>query len=117
MMSYLPVGSDRVLEESDSEMFFTVKMRYFGSVRASRGIETETYMAYEGQTLGQLLLDIASKHNSEFCDEILLKGTDSIRNDLMITLNGVILNSDEVSMRIVQVEDIVSLFPIFPGGG
>ena len=111
-----PDGSDRVSAKSDSERFLSVKIRYFGSIRAAAGIEGEELCVQEGTTLAGLLRNISFSHSLELKNEIINKD-DTIRQDLMLTLNGVILNIDEIDERILKVEDIISLFPIFPGGG
>lgn len=118
-MSYDCTGSDRVSTKSDSSVLFPVKIRYFGSIRAAAGVEGEEVYVKAGTSIQALLSDIALHHSEEFFGEIIDSVTREVRSDLMVTLNGVILNNTEtqMKMRMLQVEDIVSLFPIFPGGG
>lgn len=116
-MSGEPDSSDRVSDISDSDAFLSAKIRYFGSIRSAAGIEEEEVKIPSESTLVHLLYVVAKSHSKELRDEILQIDSNDLRTDLMITLNGVILSSEEIDKRVIQVKDVISLFPIFPGGG
>ena len=109
--------SDRIRDISGTESFFTVKLRYFGSIRAAAETPEALLKVPSGTTPVQLLHIVCNHNTTELRDEILEKGSDTVRTDLMITLNGTILSSTELVTKVLESEDVISIFPIFPGGG
>ena len=70
------------------------------------------------KTVYGFLKELADKYGEAFAREVFdEKSPDEIREDVMITLNKKILHHAKAHNTILQDNDKLDLFPIFPGGG
>ena len=93
-----------------------VNIQYYGAIRVAARVTGEEHSVGLGVSLYRLLNDIAEIHDKSFMDEVFVNG-DGIRDDVMITVNGVVVSGARATEIDVNAGDVVALFPIFPGGG
>jgi MoaD family protein len=94
-----------------------IKVQYFGSVRAvTKKSEEEVEISSDTAVCG-LLQKLAFKYGEMFEGEVFQKDQDDLRSDLVISINGTLTEHAKVVKKKINDGDIISLFPIFPGGG
>ena len=94
-----------------------VRIQYFGTIRlAAQRIEDEAALAGDA-TVFRLLLQLADAYGEGFRGEVLAESGGMLRDDLMVTVNGTIINHAAAGEIVLRPGDIVALFPTFPGGG
>jgi len=104
-------------EVPDAGLRHKVTVRFFGSIRAAAGTAGEEIeipsccVAYE---LLRLLSDI---YGTEFRDEIFLQSGDGLRDDLTVSVDGVITEHTKLGNLKLPDGAVVALLPTFPGGG
>ena len=65
-----------------------------------------------------MLKELADKFGEIFANEIFdAENPDTLREDIMLTLNRKILHSSKAEHTILKDQDKLEIFPIFPGGG
>ena len=94
-----------------------VTIQYFGSIRAAAKKSEEKTEFAENTTVYRLLQQLASLYEDNFKGEIFDTDGGELRDDLMVTLNGTIINHANAHVIKLNPGDSLSLFPIFPGGG
>ena len=93
------------------------EVKYFGSVREAVGQACE-YVDGAPITLPGLLYMLSVTHGAGLGDQLFDEnGAGGLRDDLMVTVNESIVNHENVADIVINPGDVVSLFPIFPGGG
>jgi molybdopterin converting factor small subunit len=94
----------------------TVRVQYFGSIRAAAQSAGEEAVPEEGMTVAQLLRNLAESRGGAFRDAV--RAADGgLRDDLTVSLNGEIFPGEAAPVRPVRPGDALALFPVFPGGG
>ena len=96
-----------------------IGIQYFGSIRAAAKKSEEKVKFSADITIYRLLRQIACQHKNEsnLQGEIFDESGENLRDDLMVTLNGKIINHESAFETNLNPGDTLSLFPIFPGGG
>jgi len=94
-----------------------IKMQYFGSIRFAAGKSQEECVISPDSTVYGLLQTLAQTHGKNFQNEIWDEGGESLRDDLMVTLNGAVMAHGDAGSTRPQPNDVLALYPIFPGGG
>ena len=70
------------------------------------------------KTVYSLLKELAEKYGEIFAKEIFdADNPDTLREDIMLTLNRKILHHSKAENTILKDKDKFEIFPIFPGGG
>jgi len=95
-----------------------IQIRFFGSIRVVVNTTKDELGYSPDTTVSGLLRLLSDKYGEELRGELLdEKGSGGLRDDLMITLNDVIINHEKASETEIGPGDIVALYPTFPGGG
>jgi len=92
-------------------------IQYFGAFRAAANMEKEEVVFTPNTTLFVLLAKLASKNGETFRGEVFAADGESLREDITVTVNGAIVKHKNVPKVYLQPEDVIQLFPVFPGGG
>jgi len=103
--------------EISAEATPNVRILYFGAIRAAAGTSGEEVKIVVNTALYQLLRELAVIHGDSFFDEIFEEGGASLREDLTVTVNDVVVNHASVAETGLAPGDKIALYPIFPGGG
>jgi len=100
-----------------SEPAPTVTVSLFGSIRAAAGRGSEAVEIASGCVFYELLRSLSRAYGNEFKYEIFQEGGDDLRDDLIVSINGVI--TEHSKLEDFQLFDgaAVSLLPNFSGGG
>jgi len=109
-------------EQTKKETFCDVQIRYFGAISVLTGKRDEVMVLPPNTSAYGLLQKLSDIHGVNFRDEIFADtGKDpcakDIREDLMVTINDKVVKHDDIAGIYLQSTDIMSLFPVFPGGG
>jgi len=96
-----------------------IVIQYFGSIRAAAKKSEEKVKFAANTTLYRLLRQTVcfSENENNLRGEIFDESGEKLRDDLMVTLNGTIINHESAFETNLNPGDTLSLFPIFPGGG
>jgi len=94
-----------------------IGIQYFGSVRAAAKKSEEKLEFAADTTIYDLLRQLTALHEENFRGEIYDIDGKKLRDDLTVALNGTIINHSNAADIKLQANDVLSLFPIFPGGG
>jgi len=100
-----------------------IEIQYFGSVRAAAKKFKDEVKFVPNMTvygfLQQLACDYEKDENDakNFRGEIFGENGNELREDLTVTVNGTIINHASASDIKLEPDDLLALFPIFPGGG
>ena len=98
-------------------MGIEIQIQYFGSIRAAAKKSEEKTEFAADTTIYHLLQKLASLYDDNFRGEIFDKDGEELRDDLMVTLNRVIVSHADALEIKLNSGDALALFPIFPGGG
>ena len=102
----------------DSKSVSMVSVGFFGSIRESVNMEKDSVEITEDVSLYNFLKALAEIYGECFVAEIFdIKAPDELRCDIMVTINGTIIDVANAKKIILTQGDSVQLFPIFPGGG
>ena len=93
-----------------------VQIQYFGSIRVAANKKKEEMEITSSITAYQLLQKLADIHGKDFQGEIFQKNG-KIIDDLTVSVNNTIINHSNVADTNLKPGDVISLFPVFPGGG
>ena len=102
--------------EIRTESYPSVQIQYFGSVREAARKKGESIEISTDITAYQLLQRLAGIHGEDFQGEIFQKGG-KLRDDFTVTVNNAIINHLSLAETNIKPGDVISLFPVFPGGG
>ena len=93
-----------------------VTVEYLGQVRVITGRKNEVVEVSADATIKELLGKLSARYGEAFVKEVFEEGQNP-RDDLVVAINGTaILQLDYLATKL-KLNDIVTLFPIFPGGG
>jgi len=109
-------------EKIKKETLYNVHIRYFGAISVLTGKRDEVMTLPPNTSAYGLLQKLSDIHGDNFRDEIFADNSkDSnvkdIREDLMVTINDNVIKHENIAGIYLQSTDIISLFPVFPGGG
>lgn len=97
---------------------FIIHIRLFGSIGAAARLKEDEVEIPPGTTIRRLLQKLAADYGEDFCSEVIDEnGAGGLRDDVMITLGGEIVNHDNADQVILNPGDKIGLFPVFAGGG
>ena len=101
-----------------SEAVSKVRVQFFGTMRAVANKSEDEVELPSGTTISGLLLGLADAYGESFRDELFDENSlGGLRDDVMVTLGGVIVNHANAAEINLKPGDEISLFPVFPGGG
>jgi len=93
-----------------------VRVRFFGPFgETARKSGDETALSPE-EDLFSFLKDLAGDNGERFRDE-LFNVSGELREDVMITVNDAIVKHEYAAETKLKQGDVVTLFPVFIGGG
>ena len=111
------------MESSDalkilSEAVSKVRVKFFGSIGAAAGKSGDEVELSPDTTLCGLLRGLADAYGESLGEELFDEnGLSGLRDDVMVTLGGVIVNHANAAQINLKPGDEIALFPVFPGGG
>jgi len=94
-----------------------VTVQFFGSVRAAAGRSDAEIDIPSDYGVYELLQLLADAYGDAFKTEVFLQDGDSLREDVTVSINGVITERTKVKSVKLETGAVIALFPIFPGGG
>ena len=103
--------------DTNAETMHKVKLQYFGGIRRIVGKIEEDIELTSNITIFQLLGKLADIYGKEFEGEIFDKDRRSLKDDLMITVNKVVVDRNRLVEISLKPNDALALYPIFLGGG
>ncbi|MCL2486961.1 MAG: MoaD/ThiS family protein [Oscillospiraceae bacterium] len=110
------------IHDSDVRSELAVTLRFFGSIRAAAGSDEAAIDVVSGRTVYELLQSLAERYGVGFREEIFATGgnaagEDELRDDLTVSVGGVIIGHANLRRKIIENGDEIALLPTFPGGG
>ena len=111
------VPKSRESLQMDSDAVPRVQVQYFGAIRAAAHKPEEAVDFAPDATVYQLLQRLTGIYDDEFRGEIFEESGERLRDDLMLTLNGTVIEHASAAEIHLRPGDALGLFPIFPGGG
>ena len=103
--------------ELDYELKVKVQLLFFSSIREATGKGEDEVYIHAGSTVYELLQLLLDTYGDAFKGEIFLPSKEDLRDDLTISINGVIKDHSAINTVKVSDGDIIALLPTFPGGG
>ena len=101
-----------------SEIVSAVRVQFFGPIREAAKMSSDEFILLPETSVSDLIKTISEKYDEAVYAELLdKKALCGLRDDLMITLNELIIDHERASETIIHKGDVVSLFQTFPGGG
>ena len=95
-----------------------IHIRFFGSIRVSANMISDDIDFIPDTNVYGLMRLLSDIYGKGMHDELLDEnGSGGLRDDLMVTLNEVIINHEKAVEVIINKGDIVALYPTFLGGG
>jgi MoaD family protein len=94
-----------------------VNVQYYGSIRAVADKKEEEVEILRSATVYELLLALSGRYGEPFDSEIFEGGEKQLRDDLMIAINGALIERTGIIGTALNPGDAVTLLPIFLGGG
>jgi len=94
-----------------------VTINLFSSIRYAAGASTIEIMFPSGRTVYELLSFVADKYGKELKDELFLPDGNELRDDLTIIVNGMIARQSAALEKKIEDSTVITLLPVFPGGG
>jgi len=94
-----------------------VQVQYLGPVRILVNKQEEEVELSSGTTIYELLQKLAVIYGQAFDREIFEDDRQSIREGLIITINGIAIGQLNDLQTPLKSEDVVTLLPCFSGGG
>ncbi len=94
-----------------------VKVQYLGQIRVIANRNEEELQIPSNAMVKELLQKLSDMYGKDFVSEVFQEDGKNLRDDLTVAVNGMAIRQlDYLNTRLNQ-NDIVTLFPIFPGGG
>ena len=120
-MNIIQFESDESMNQEDSDCDVKLKMKvqlkFFGSIRAAAAKDEEEVYIHADSTVYELLQFLSRFYGNDFKGEIFSSNEGSLRDDLTISINGVIMEHLSIKTMKIIDSDIIALLPTFPGGG
>lgn len=95
----------------------TARVQYFGPIGLQTRRSEETVEMAGAPSVHDLLWMLSGRYGEDFGSEIFLPGSQELREDLIIAVNGNVVRHGSTFATCLRPGDTVALFPIFPGGG
>ena len=95
----------------------SVEINLFGSLRYTAGTSKTDIDLPSGSTVYEVLRFVADIFGKEFKEELFLHDLSSLRDDVTIIVNGMITRQSDILTGKINDGAIISLLPVFPGGG
>ena len=94
-----------------------IKIQYLGPVRAIVNKREEELELSLTTTIHGLLKRLSDTYGEAFKKEVFEDDQKSVRDDLIVTINGKAIHQLDGERTRLKLGDIVALLPIFAGGG
>jgi len=95
-----------------------IHLKFFGSIRVAAQKIGEEREHIPGTTVYSLMQALSVAFGQSMRDELLDENAPGgLREDLMVTVNEAIISKKDAGITMIGAGDVVSLFPMFPGGG
>ena len=95
----------------------SVTLNLFGSIRYAAGVKEIALEFPSGRTVYELLQLAADIYGKDFEGEVFLPDLIGLRDDLTIVVNGIITEHSKVQSCKIEDKTIITLMPVFAGGG
>jgi len=103
--------------ELDKELKIKVQLLFFSSIRSATNKDQDEVYIHSESTVYELLQFLSSIYGDKFKGEIFQPSTDDLRDDLTVSVNGIIAEHSKINTMKVTDGAIIALLPTFPGGG
>ena len=94
-----------------------IKVQYLGPVRVVVNKREEEIELSLKATIYELLRKLSDVYGKTFEREVFEDNGENVRDDLIVTVNGKVIKQLDGVRTKVNLGDVVSLLPIFAGGG
>ncbi len=94
-----------------------VKVQYLGPIRTALNKREDEIEVSPKTTVYDLLKRLSQTYGKLFESEIFEENGKNIREELVITVNGKAIGQLEGAQTALKKEDVVTLLPLFAGGG
>lgn len=102
---------------TDKESSINAMVQYFGSVRTLTHLSEEEVEITSIYSVYELLHRLSDKYGEAFKNEVFQKDGKNLRDDITIAINGIFTEQTNIMKTMMESGDIITLFPVFPGGG
>ena len=104
-------------ELRDTSLGINVTVRLFGSIRAAAGTDGGEIQGPVDWVAYELLRLLSDTYGDEFRCEVFQQAGDGLRDDLTVSVNGVIMEHAKLKGLRLLDGAVVALLPTFSGGG
>ena len=94
-----------------------VKVQYLGPIRALLSKKEEEVEVSLKTTIYELLKKLSNTYGTAFEREIFEDDRKNVRDELIVTVNGKAIGQLEGIRTNLKFGDVVTLLPLFAGGG
>ena len=94
-----------------------IRIRYIGPIRLKLGKKEEELEIPSETTLKEFLDKLTDMYGILFKEEIFEPDGKTIKDGLVVTVNGIAMNQLNGVKSLLKEGDIISLLPFFAGGG
>ena len=94
-----------------------IKVQYLGPVRVVVNKREEEIELSLKATIYELLRKLSDVYGKKFEREVFEDNGENVRGDLIVTVNGKVIKQLDGMRTRLKLGDVVSLLPIFAGGG
>ena len=94
-----------------------IKVQYLGPVRVVVNKREEEIEISVKATIYDLLRKLSNVYGKTFEREVFEDNGENVRDDLIVTVNGKVIKQLDGMRTRLKLGDVVSLLPIFAGGG
>ena len=101
----------------DAGLKLRVSVRLFGSIRAAAGKDREEIEIPSDCVAYELLQLLSALYGNKFRDEVFLQNDGELRDDLTVSVGGVIMEHTKLKSLKLPDGAVIALLPTFPGGG
>ena len=118
MISYEPGNAPPTAKnDPDTEHAQFVSVCFYGSIRAAVRRSIDYVEIDPGCVFSEILRSLSRSYGDKFKYEVFREDGDSLRDDLIVTIDDVIIEHSRLEDLRLFDGDAVSLFPNFSGGG
>jgi len=94
-----------------------IRVRYLGQISAVVKKREENVEVASRMTVSTLLKHLADGYGAAFTGEVLDEGGHAVREGVIVTVNGRAIGQLQGIETQLQGGDVVTLLPLFAGGG
>ena len=94
-----------------------VKVQYLGPIRAMLKKREDEVEVSLRTTVSELLRKLSGTYGRGFEEEVFEANEESIRDELIVTVNGRAIGQLEGARTRLNAGDVITLLPLFAGGG